>query len=293
MTNEFGQRVYPVIRHVFDVLAKIRKTGGNGPDPQDVSSQLRRLLAQFDVQGPRATEFQLAKSALVYWIDEVLVHSNWEHAGYWSDHCLERTYFSSRERAWRFFDNAESARSMDSLDALETYYLCACFGFKGIYRDSSGSVGSDTSSKTADDTWTAEDEADAPAQPAEAEEESSQSMGDNWWDAQGDAMKTWGIGGDEITESIEEFMSGRAGPSAPPPKRMKATQMASLEEWVESVCRQLASAPQLPYAPASPASELGDATPLSGRTARSYAMLTTVMASILLLVLWIAFLNRM
>jgi len=278
MTNDFGQRVYPVIRYVSDLLSDIRN-GRSSADAQSVAMEMRTLLAQFDVQGERRKEYYLARSALVYWIDEVLVNSTWEHASYWNNHTLERSYFDARERAWRFFEKAEQARSLDNLDALETFYLCACFGFKGVYRDEQRPAKKEKQTQ-ANETWDPERggaEA-ADAVPAAAEEPSGpaprgKNRKSDWWDSNegGDenaGMMTWGIGGDEMSESmIGELTSDASVLKAPLPKRNKQNQAATFQEWLDSVYRQLAPAVQPAFVPANSPSELGTAKPLSGKPA--------------------------
>lgn len=276
MTNEFGQRVYPVIRHVLNVLSEIRQ-GESSPDPQLVATELRTHLAQFDVKGERRKEYQLARRALVYWIDEVLVNSEWEYAGYWSNNTLERSYFDSRERAFQFYQNAEAARSIENLDALETFFLCACFGFKGVYRDGEFAVESDSKSLTAEDTWDPDQEppaessgepgTDASKQSPGTSEKGTDKAGDDWWDSsesENEGMMTWGLGADEMSESL---MSDASEVRAPLPTPRKENQAATFQEWIDSVYQQLAPTVQPPYVPENSPSDLGQAGPLSGRPA--------------------------
>jgi type IV/VI secretion system ImpK/VasF family protein len=274
MTNDFGQRVYPVIRYVSDLLSDIR-AGRTSADSQSVATEIRTLLAQFDVQGERRKEYYLARSALVYWIDEVLVNSDWEYASYWNNHTLERSYFDARERAWRFFEKAEQARSLDNLDALETFYLCACFGFKGVYRDEQRPARKERQT-SGNETW---DPANLPAEagnPDQDQDEAGPATRKNrksdWWDSdQGEenpGMMTWGLGGDELSESMVSELAGDASVlKAPLPKRTKQNQAATFQEWLDSVYRQLAPAVQPAFAPANSPSELGTAKPLSGKPA--------------------------
>lgn len=275
MTNEFGQRVYPVIRHVLNVLSEIRQEDSS-PDPQLVATELRTLLAQFDVQGGRRKEYLLARSALVYWIDEVLVNSDWEYAGYWSNNTLERSYFDSRERAFQFFQKAEAARSLENLDTLETFFLCACFGFEGVYRDGEVAVHGDSKSLSAEDTWdpdqeppgesSREPEADASGQAADTTPKKKDKGGSDWWDsdeADDQGMMTWGLGADEMSESL---IGDASEVRAPLPTRTK-NQAATFQEWIDSVYQQLAPTVQPPYVPENSPTDLGQAGPLTGRPA--------------------------
>ncbi|CAK9081108.1 Type VI secretion system baseplate component TssK1 [Durusdinium trenchii] len=98
-------------------------------------------------------DFSLAKSAMVYWIDELLVNSDWTYASQWRDNPLEREIYGSRNRAWKFFENADYARSLESTDALEVFGQCVALGFQGIYRSESlrRAVFQDTAQRNADD----------------------------------------------------------------------------------------------------------------------------------------------
>lgn len=286
MTNDFGQRVYPVIRYVIGVLEKVRnaaRTGG--ASASEVASQLKTLLTQFDVQGPRRDEFELAKRALVYWIDEVLISSDWEEAGWWSHHTLERHFFDSRERAWRFFEKAAVARQLDSLDALETFYLCACLGFQGIYRDRRSDA---TSQRPAGDDVTppemplvrdAEEAQDAVGSQTSAEKSPAV-----WWDDEPDdasaAASVPGFGTVDISRRELERMASATGAKANAPDEPE-----TLRDWIESVYRQIAPAPPEPYSPLGSPQEPGDAAPLTGRSSRGWALLSAMLAGMFLITL--------
>jgi type IV/VI secretion system ImpK/VasF family protein len=285
-----------VIRYVSDLLSDIR-AGRSSADVQSVATELRTLLAQFDVQGERRKEYYLARSALVYWIDEVLVNSTWEYASYWNNHTLERSYFDARERAWRFFEKAEAARSLDNLDALETFYLCACFGFKGVYRDEKKQARKEKPAQ-AGETW---DPDNAPAEPDVAVRDDADAgptprrkdKKSDWWDSdqgeENEGMKTWGIGGDELAESmVSELAQDASVLKAPLPKRNNQNQAATFQEWLDSVYRQLSPTVQPAFAPENSPSELGTAKPLSGKPALVTASTMLILGFCLsvVLVIW-------
>ncbi len=81
-------------------------------------------------------DFELAKHALVYWIDEILINSPWSHAMEWRQHILEWDIYQERLRADRFFEKAHEAEVLANTDPLETYYLCVALGFRGKYVES-------------------------------------------------------------------------------------------------------------------------------------------------------------
>jgi type IV/VI secretion system ImpK/VasF family protein len=137
MHETFQSRVVPLTLYVLDVLDRIEVSDGSDPQADEVRPKLKNLLGLFNVNGPRQQDFALAKSALVFWIDEVLVNSPWSAATQWQDNPLEREIYGSRNRAWKFFENADAARSLEDTDALEIFTQCVAMGFRGIYRGES------------------------------------------------------------------------------------------------------------------------------------------------------------
>lgn len=134
MNDAFAAKVYPTILYVLDLVDRIRSRRGGEPTPQEEFPRLKQYIGQLDSRGTDQRDFELAKAALVYWIDEMLVNSDWSYASYWKDNTLERELYDSRDRAWEFFEKAKTARTLSRPDALETYYLCVALGFLGIYR---------------------------------------------------------------------------------------------------------------------------------------------------------------
>lgn len=137
MHETFQSRVVPLTLYVLDILDCIEVSDGSEPAAEEVRPKLKNMLGLFNVNGPRQQDFALAKSALVFWIDEVLVNSPWAAATQWQDNPLEREIYGSRNRAWKFFENADAARSLEDTDALEIFTQCVALGFRGIYRGES------------------------------------------------------------------------------------------------------------------------------------------------------------
>ncbi len=134
MDERFLRKVAPPILYVLSVLEKIESSGGAAPPPLAIRPRIKQLVGPFNVRGPEQETHSLAKSAIVFWIDEVLTNANWKFASEWGNSPLELELYGTRSRAWRFFDNAADARSLESLDALEVFALCVANGFEGVYR---------------------------------------------------------------------------------------------------------------------------------------------------------------
>jgi len=72
-------------------------------------------------------EWQSLKRVLIYWADEVLT----THMTDWENFVLEQEYYGERNRAWKFFVEAEQCLPTGSSEAAEFFYLAIALGFKG------------------------------------------------------------------------------------------------------------------------------------------------------------------
>ncbi len=134
MDERFLRKVAPPILYVLSVLEKIESSGGEAPPPAAIRPRIKQLVGPFNVRGHEQESHNLAKSAIVFWIDEVLVNAGWKFASEWQNNPLELELYGTRSRAWRFFENAADARSLETSDALEVFALCVANGFEGVYR---------------------------------------------------------------------------------------------------------------------------------------------------------------
>src|SRR4051794_33225383 len=135
MTDPFANLVSPVFQAVIDLQSRLAQ----GEDPPIAPEREQILLALDEAERKAAVssqlshDFELAKYALVYWIDEVLINSPWRHAMEWRQQILEWDIYQERLRADRFFEKGQEAESLANTDPLETYFLCVALGFRGRY----------------------------------------------------------------------------------------------------------------------------------------------------------------
>jgi type VI secretion system protein ImpK len=138
MTDAFANLVSPVFQYVIDLQHRLEV--GESPALEPEREQIRVLLAEADqkagASSQLAHDFDLARHALVYWIDEVLINAPWKHALEWRQRILEWDLFQERLRADRFYEIAHDAEALAGTDPLETFYLCVALGFRGRYADS-------------------------------------------------------------------------------------------------------------------------------------------------------------
>jgi type VI secretion system protein ImpK len=150
MNDHFADAVGEVIQGVLEFQETLR--AGKVPSVDDARPRFIRLIDGFAKTGSerpsRRLDFDLARCALVYWIDEMLtLHWGWAHADDFRAVCLELHYSDLKglkersprqhdravEAPYRFFEMAELAKSREETDALETFLLCVALGFRGRY----------------------------------------------------------------------------------------------------------------------------------------------------------------
>jgi type VI secretion system protein ImpK len=134
MTPKFSQAVDPVFSYVLGLLERIE--AGENPPIKEERLRIRGRLDQAEGQLGQTVDWQLAKYALVAWIDEMLIlDAPWDGRGRWKEDALEVEIFNTRMRHELFYLKAKEATSLSHKDALEVFYLCVVLGFRGLYRD--------------------------------------------------------------------------------------------------------------------------------------------------------------
>jgi type VI secretion system protein ImpK len=133
MTPKFSKAVDPVFMHVLGLLERIARD--ENPPVSDERVKIRGWLDQAEGQLGHGQDWQLAKYALVSWIDDVLIDAPWEGRNWWKENALEVEVFNTRLRNEQFYMKAKEAASLTSKDALEVFYVGVVLGFRGLYRD--------------------------------------------------------------------------------------------------------------------------------------------------------------
>ena len=134
MTPSFSRAIDPLFLHVLRLLERIERN-----EPLDAGEQrvlIRAWLDNAEATFGQSDQWQLAKFALVAWIDEVLIETAWEGQQWWQENALEVEMFNTRDAYTAFYAKARDASQLTKKDALEVFYVCAVLGFRGLYRDS-------------------------------------------------------------------------------------------------------------------------------------------------------------
>ena len=137
MTPNFAAAVDPIFQFVLDLQEQIERGKVSSPSHERERLRLRFQEAEQKLQR-HEKEWELAKYALVSWIDDVLIEETpWEGRNYWENNALEFEMFKTKDRATQYYVKAKKAVTLTRTDALEVYFVCAALGFRGFYRDPS------------------------------------------------------------------------------------------------------------------------------------------------------------
>ena len=134
MNDAFALLVGPTFKYVNEFLRTVER--GENPPLVEVREELVALLGDAEQHAQSralADDFALAKYALVYWIDELLIYSPWSHAEDWRRHILEWEFYHQNLGGELFFDKAREAETLPRTEALEVFFLCVALGFQGMY----------------------------------------------------------------------------------------------------------------------------------------------------------------
>ncbi len=143
MTPHFAQAVNTVILRVIEILRQPGQLAQHRGNVMPIQRELEQWLAYAERQlGAQTESWQLAKYALVCWIDEMFIHRlDWRE---WENFPLEEQIYRQRLGRRRFFAaessserqfGARRAAELEDFDPLEVYYLCVVLGFRGFYQD--------------------------------------------------------------------------------------------------------------------------------------------------------------
>ncbi len=148
MTPQFAKAVDPVFMYVIRLLDRIENYKRDEPDrmpnPDLERHELINRLNRAQDQLANSSDWQLAKYAIIAWIDDSLIFADWSGSAAWQEDPLEVQIYGPRIAATEFFEKAKQAQSLHNKDALEIFYVCVMLGFYGAYRlDALGARDSD------------------------------------------------------------------------------------------------------------------------------------------------------
>ena len=139
MKTNFSKAVDPVFLHVLELIERI--AANESPDPGEERSRIRARLDRAELRLGQVEEWNLAKYAIVAWVDEMLIDAPWDGARWWNENPLQFEIFRSAEAFSEFYRKANEASQLARKDVLEVYYICVVLGFRGMYKDPSAAAG--------------------------------------------------------------------------------------------------------------------------------------------------------
>ena len=131
-----SDRVYGVCSDVL-MLAVTFPLSPNLPPPAELRQRLQTALDAMVGKGRQAgiSEPDLAdmRYALVAFIDEQLLKSNWPGRSEWMGQPLQLVLFNQYDAGETFFSRLNHLLNENRPEALSAYYLCLALGFRGQY----------------------------------------------------------------------------------------------------------------------------------------------------------------
>lgn len=133
MSPEFASAVDPIFMYVSSIVDEIE--ANKNPSAEDVNAKIRGLLDQAENRLGSRPDWDLAKYALVAWVDDLLIEAAWDGSVWWEQNKLEFKIFKTADAFSKFYEQARKATELPQKDALEVFYVCVVLGFRGLYGD--------------------------------------------------------------------------------------------------------------------------------------------------------------
>lgn len=146
MTPDFARAVDPSFLTIIDLVDRLEK--GEAMAFDHVRTKVNNILNTTDsLLGGKGDLAKLTIYALVCWIDELLINTQWMGRTQWLNRTLEFERYQRSEAYTKFYQSALYAmQAAQYRDALEVYYLCVVLGFQGMYRANEAGTLSDPAS---------------------------------------------------------------------------------------------------------------------------------------------------
>lgn len=124
---------------VFTLILSLRQAEELGPEESlrlRITSYLEGLEREARDLGVISEDLDKVRFALVAFIDETILNSEWNHREVWRDRPLQLDLFAERRAGGRFFDELDHLRRQgeSKREVVEVYHQCLNLGFEGQYR---------------------------------------------------------------------------------------------------------------------------------------------------------------
>ncbi|RMI27493.1 MAG: DotU family type IV/VI secretion system protein [Calditrichaeota bacterium] len=122
----------------FMLILQLRAVSEFG-DPERLRRRILEFINRLERRAKEAgypsEDIRYTKFALVAFLDETILASQWSQKDLWMSNPLQLELFGRMDAGEMFFRNLEELRrhSAGNVEVLEVYYLCLALGFKGRY----------------------------------------------------------------------------------------------------------------------------------------------------------------
>lgn len=132
-------RLPEICAECFTLILQLRRTSEYGEQNtlrERIFSLLSKVERDSKEAGIDSEDIQSAIFALVAFIDETIISSEWGGKEAWLAKPLQLEFFNRYDAGEEFFVRLENLRQRPHYksNVLEIYYLCLALGFKGKYR---------------------------------------------------------------------------------------------------------------------------------------------------------------
>ena len=133
------KRLSEIFATCFTLILQLRAANEFG-DPDVLRSRVKDMLDNAEREALRTgvspENIQMAKFAVVAFIDETIISSNWSQKDRWVSKPLQLELYNQYDAGETFYTRLETLREQpkSNAEAMEVYYLCMTLGFKGKYQ---------------------------------------------------------------------------------------------------------------------------------------------------------------
>lgn len=133
------EKLSDITSECFMLILQLRATNDYG-NASELKSRVSDMFDRFEksarLAGIDNEKIRLTKFALVAFLDETIICSEWKEKDEWLTEPLQIKLFDTFNAGEEFFTNMAILREKTSInkDILEVYYLCLSLGFKGKYQ---------------------------------------------------------------------------------------------------------------------------------------------------------------
>lgn len=136
--DQTSRRLAELYGPVFALIVQLRGTDQYG-DAETLRTRLTDLVSEAEntsrATGVPAEDIEDASFAVVAFLDEAILSSDWPERHSWMSNSLQRLRFGLTDAGEVFFDRLNLILGQPHrAEVLEVYYLCLTLGFRGRYQ---------------------------------------------------------------------------------------------------------------------------------------------------------------